>query len=122
MTTKINDCEDGEAHPFKLDVVEFGTDEGDKPITSCTVHPLEEIANSIKKVMPPKYGNQRAGWDALGEIFRKAGNVKPEGTPDTLPQGRPCITLEAAIDKARDHLVQQTASDKPNASKPPSEG
>ena len=39
------------------------------------------------------------------QIFRKAGNVKPEGAPDTLPQGRPCITLEAAIDKTRARLV-----------------
>jgi hypothetical protein len=105
VIAKSKDGEDGEAHPFKLDVVELGTDEDGEPITSCTVHPLEEIADRIKKVMPPKSGNQRAVWDALGEIFRKAGNVKPEGAPDTLPQGRPCITLEAAIDKTRARLV-----------------
>lgn len=105
LIAKSKDGEDGEAHPFKLDVVELGTDEDDEPITSCTVHPLEEIADSIKKVMPPKSGNQRAVWDALGEIFRKCGNLKPEGAPDTLPQGRPCITLEAAIDKTRTRLV-----------------
>lgn len=105
VIAKSKDGEDGEAHPFKLDVVELGTDEDGEPITSCTVHPLEVIADSIKKVMPPKSGNQRAVWDALGEIFRKAGNVKPEGAPDTLPQGRPCITLEAAIDKTRARLV-----------------
>lgn len=105
VIAKSKDGEDGEAHPFKLDVVELGTDEDGEPITSCTVHPLEVIADSIKKVMPPKSGNQRAVWDALGEIFHKAGNVKPEGAPDTLPQGRPCITLEAAIDKTRARLV-----------------
>ena len=105
LIAKSKDGEDGEAHPFKLDIVELGIDEDGEPITSCTVHPLEQIADSIKKVMPPKSGNQRAVWDALGEIFRKAGNVKPEGTPDTLPQGRPCITLEAAIDKTRARLV-----------------
>jgi len=105
VIAKSKDGEDGEAHPFKLDIVELGTDEDGEPITSCTVHPLEDIAGSLKKVMPPKSGNQRAVWDALGEIFRKAGNVKPEGAPDTLPQGRPCITLEAAIDKTRARLV-----------------
>lgn len=105
VNAKVKDGKDGEAHPFKLDVVELGTDEDGEPITSCTVHPLEVIADSIKKVMPPKSGNQRAVWDALGEIFRKAGNVKPEGAPDTLPQGRPCITLEAAIDQTRTRLV-----------------
>lgn len=105
VIAKSKDGEDGEAHPFKLDIVELGTDEDGEPITSCTVHPLEEIADSIKKVMPPKSGNQRAVWDALGEVFRKAGNVKPKGAPDTLPQGKPCITLEAAIDKTRARLV-----------------
>lgn len=105
VIAKSKDGEDGEAHQFKLDVVELGTDEDGEPITSCTVHPLEEIADSIKKAMPPKSGNQRAVWDALGEIFRKAGNVKPEGAPDILSQGRPCITLEAAIDKTRARLV-----------------
>ncbi len=105
VIAKSKDGEDGEAHPFKLDIVELDTDEEGEPITSCTVHPLEEIADSIKKVMPPKSGNQRAVWDALGEIFRKAGAARPEDAPDTLPQGRPCITLEAAIEKTRIHLV-----------------
>ena len=90
---------------LNLQVVELGIDEDNEPITSCVIHPLEEIADSIKKVMPPKSGNQRAVWDALGEIFRKAGAARPEGAPDTLPQGRPCITLEAAIDKTRTKLV-----------------
>lgn len=105
VIAKSKDGEDGEAHPFKLDIVELGTDEDGEPITSCTVHPLDEITSSLKKVLPPKSGNQWAVWDALGEVFRKAGNVKPEGAPDTLPQGRPCITLEAAIEKTRARLV-----------------
>jgi len=105
VIAKSKDGEDGEAHPFKLDVVELGTDEDGEPVTSCVVHPLEEVADSIRRALPPKSGNQRTVWDALGEIFRKAGNVKPEGAPDTLPQGRPCITLEAAIDKTRSRLV-----------------
>lgn len=105
LIAKSKDGEDGEAHPFKLDVVELGTDEDGEPITSCTVHPLEDIADNIKKAMPPKSGNQRVIWDALGEIFRRAGNIKLEGAPDTLPAGRPCITLESAIDKTRTLLV-----------------
>lgn len=105
LIAKSKDGEDGETHPFKLDIVELGTDEDGEPITSCTVYPLKEIAGSIKKVMPPKSGNQRAVWDALGELFRNAGAARPEGAPDTLPQGRPCITLETAIDKTRIKLV-----------------
>lgn len=105
LIAKSKDGEDGEAHPFKLDVVELGTDEDGEPITSCVVHPLEKSAETLRRPLPPKSGNQRIVWDTLGEIFRKAGNVKPEGAPDTLPQGRPCITLEAAIEQTRTRLV-----------------
>lgn len=105
LIAKSKDGEDGALHPFKLDVVELGTDEDGEPITSCTVQPVTEVADSIRRALPPKSGNQRAVWDALGEIFRKAGTAQPEGAPDTLPQGRPCITLEAAIEKTRTRLV-----------------
>jgi hypothetical protein len=116
VIAKSKDGQDGQAHPFRLDVVSLGIDDEGQAIspdtilaldelTSCVVHPLEEIEGSIKKALPPKSGNQRAVWDALGEIFRKAGDLRPEGAPDTLPQGRPCVTLEAAIDKTRTHLV-----------------
>jgi hypothetical protein len=105
LIAKSKDGEDGEAHPFNLDVVEIGTDEDGEPITSCTVHPMEKIAEALRRPLPPKSGNQRIVWDALGDLFRKAGNAKPEGAPDTLPQGRPCITLDAAIDNTRTKLV-----------------
>ncbi|MDA8416484.1 MAG: AAA family ATPase [Betaproteobacteria bacterium] len=105
LIAKSKDGEDGEAHPFKLDIVELGTDEDGEPITSCTVHPLDKVTEVMRRPLPPKSGNQRAVWDALGEIFRKAGNIKPEGAPDTVPEGRPCITLDAAIDATRTKLV-----------------
>lgn len=105
LIAKSKDGEDGDAHPFKLDVVELGIDEDSEPITSCTVHPLEKSAEVLRRPLPPKSGNQRTVWDTLREIFRKAGNVKPEGAPDTLPQGRPCITLDVAIEQTRTRLV-----------------
>jgi hypothetical protein len=105
VIAKSKDGEDGEAHPFKLDVVELGTDEDGEPITSCTVHPMEKITEALRRPLPLKSGNQRIVWDALGDTFRKAGAARPEAAPDTLPQGRPCITLEAAIEKTRALLV-----------------
>ncbi len=104
LIAKSKDGQDGAAHPFKLDIVELGIDEDGEPVTSCVVHPLEDVADNLKKALPPKSGNQRAIWDALGELFRKAGR-KPEGAPDTVPDGRPCISLEAAIDQTRTRLV-----------------
>lgn len=105
LIAKSKDGEDGALHPFKLDVVELGTDEDGEAVTSCVVHPLEEVANSFKKAMPPKSGNQRAVWDALEEIFRNADTVRPEPAPDSLPQGKPCISIESAIEKTRTRLV-----------------
>lgn len=103
LIAKSKDGQDGASHPFELQVVELGLDEDNEQITSCVVHPLTEV--NFRKSLPPKSGNQRIVWDALGEIFRKAGITRPEGAPDTLPQERPCITLEAAIDTTRTKLV-----------------
>ena len=105
LVAKSKDARDGAAHPFSLDVVELGTDEDGEPITSCVVRPVVEIADSIRRALPPKSGNQRIVWDALGEIFREARDARPEGAPITLPHGRPCIRLEDAIAKTRTRLV-----------------
>lgn len=49
--------------------------------------------------------NQRIVWNALSEIFRKTNNIRPEGAPNSLPQGRPYLTIEAAIDQTRSRLI-----------------
>lgn len=104
LIAKSKDGEDGEVHPFKLEVVELGTDENTELITSCVIR-REEKADNIRSALAPKSGNQRIVWIALGEVFRKAGTARPKGAPDTLPQGRPCILLQTAIDKTRTRLV-----------------
>lgn len=108
VITKSKDGEDGTTHPFRLDIVELGTDEDGEAITSCVVQPMVDVASSIKNVMPPKSGNQRIIWDALGELFRQVGNARPKDAPDSLPHGRPCLTLETAIHKTRTRLVCDT--------------
>lgn len=105
LVAKSKDGGDGAAHPFALDVVELGTDEDGEPITSCVVRPAAEIGDTIRRVLPPKSGNQRIVWDALGEIFREAGDARPEGAPIALPHNRPCIRLENAIERTRTRLV-----------------
>jgi RecA/RadA recombinase len=102
---KSKDGEDGEAHPFRLDVVEVGTDDEGEPITSCVVVPEESTGDAVRRVLPPKSGNQRIIWDALGGLFRAAGCFAPEGAPKELPAGRPCVSLDAAIDGTRSRLV-----------------
>ena len=102
---KSKDGEDGEAHPFRLEVVEVGSDDEGEPITSCVVAPEESTGDAVRRALPPKSGNQRVIWDALGELFRAAGSYAPEGAPKELPPGRPCLSLDAAIDGARTRLV-----------------
>jgi len=102
---KCKDGEDGAAHPFRLDTVELGTDADGDPITSCVIRPVEAAAKEVRRIPPPKAGNQAIIWSALGELFRKAGDTRPEGAPAALPQGRPCLKLEDAIEQTRTRLV-----------------
>lgn len=90
---KVKDGEDGEAHPFRLDVVEIGTDEYGDPITSCVVVPAETAATASRS-KKPKGGNQRIVYDALGELLRNAVHLGKAGSPPT----RPCVELEAAVE------------------------
>jgi phage/plasmid primase-like uncharacterized protein len=92
LVAKAKDGSDGDAHPFRLDVVELGTDEDGEPVTSCTVTP-EERAKDATRSKLPKGGNQRIVWDALGELLRESKSFGKAGAPLT----RPCVELEAAI-------------------------
>lgn len=101
---KAKDGHDGEAHPFKLVVVDIGLDDDGEPVTSCVVEPDSSPAE-FRRVLPPKSGNQRVAWDALGEMLRQAGDARPKDAPDTLPLNRPAVTLEAAVDRIRERLT-----------------
>jgi len=99
---KAKDGEDGEAHPFRLEVVEVGEDEEDgEPITSCIVVPEQSAADAMRRALPPKSGNQRVIWDALPDVFKKSPTYGQAGAPPT----RPCVRIEEAIEKTRGRLV-----------------
>jgi KaiC/GvpD/RAD55 family RecA-like ATPase len=101
---KAKDGDDGAAHPFKLERVEIGEHDDGEPITSCVVVAGEHKAE-FRRVLPPKSGNMRVIWDALGELLRQAGDVRPADAPDRLPLGRPAVPLEAAIEGTRERLA-----------------
>jgi hypothetical protein len=90
---KAKDGKDGEAQPFRLEVVEIGTDEDGESITSCVIVP-EEAAAKATRSKAPKGGNQRIVYDALGELLRASVHLGKAGSPPT----RPCVELEAAIE------------------------
>lgn len=104
VIAKSKDDGDSAVYPFRLEVVEIGTDEHGDPMTSCAVVP-EERQTEFRRVLPPKSGNQRVVWDALGEILRRTGDARPKDAPDRLPFGRPAVTLERAIEGLRERLA-----------------
>ena len=98
---KAKDGEDGAAHPFRLDVVEVGTDDDGEPITSCVIAPEENVGDSVRRALPPKSGNQRIIWDALDSVLKSSLHYGQAGAPPT----RPCVRLEDAIERTRTRLV-----------------
>ena len=100
---KSKDGQDGDAHPFKLQIETLGLDDYGDAITSCVVV-QDHAAQDVQRVKLPQGGNQRTVLDALRTMFKDGETGKP-GAPPL----RPCIELEAAIVKAAGHLTCETA-------------
>ncbi len=104
-TAKSKDGSDDKGNPFRLEVVEIGTDEDGEGITSCFIAPEEHAADAVRRPLPPKSGNLKTVLDALKEILKANGERRPEGVPSELPTGRPVVRMEDAIAQARTKLV-----------------
>lgn len=93
VNVKVKDGKDGNAHPFKLKVVELGIDEDGEKITSCVIVP-DDSAEAIKQAKRPTLrSNQKIANEALGDALRKSTNFGKEGAPP----GRPCIQYADAV-------------------------
>jgi RecA/RadA recombinase len=101
---KSKDGEDGEAHPFRLEVVEVGSDDEGEPINSCVIMPEENAGDVVRRVKHPKGANARLVWDALNGLFKANGLRRPDGVPDELPIGRPVLSLDEAIEGTKNRL------------------
>jgi len=99
LVAKSKDCEDGDAHPFKLRIVELGTDGEGEPVTSCVVL-RDSSVEDVKRIKLPQGGNQKIVREVLGPLFKKGALSKPGAPPN-----RPCIELEAAIAAAAPRLT-----------------
>lgn len=96
---KAKDGSDGQTHTFRLEVVELGEDEDGDTVSSCIVK--ADHAPVSKRPQPPKGGNQRIVFDVLQPVFREAYHFGKAGAPAM----RPCITLNDAINAARERLT-----------------
>ena len=99
---KSKDGQDGDAHPFKLEIETLGTDDHGDAVTSCVVV-RDHAAQDVRAVKLPQGGNQRLVLDALRPMFKDGTTGKP-GAPPL----RPCIELEAAVIAGAGHLTCQT--------------
>ncbi|NOU41526.1 MAG: AAA family ATPase [Methylotenera sp.] len=102
--SKSKDDVTGKAHPFCLEVVNVGTDDEGEEITSCVAIPNDSLDGEMRRVLPPKSGNQKLIWEAMQDVFKKSPTTGKAGAPI----GRPCITLDDAIDKTRQSLLVET--------------
>lgn len=100
---KEKDDRDGQTHPFRLKVIEVGEDDDGDPVTSCVVEQpgADDPVSTIPRPRPPKGGNQRIVYDALGLLFRESNAFGKAGAPPI----RPCIELEAAVLSVRERLT-----------------
>lgn len=99
---KAKDGKDGDAHAFRLDVVELGDDADGEPVTSCVVTPTESAEDGAKRAKLPSGGtNQRAILDALRPMFKASPVFGKVGAPAV----RPCVELEPAIAATCGRLV-----------------
>ncbi|OZB42709.1 MAG: helicase [Thiomonas sp. 15-66-11] len=97
---KSKDGLDGSNHPFLLEGVMLGFDDGE-PVSSCVVEP-EECEPRAARVIPPKGGNQLAVWCVLPEAMQRIGT---DSTPPFIPPGKRGCPLQALIDGVRGSLV-----------------
>lgn len=93
---KSKDAEPVE-HIAALDRVVLHTmDDGYEIAGACIVE--QEIAPRKELPRVPRGGNMKIVWDALGAMLREAGDTRPADAPASLPEGRPAILLEDAIE------------------------
>lgn len=101
QTSKSKDGADGNAHPFRLDIIELGIDADDgEANTSCVVAADERQADGVRRATLPGGGNQRLAYDAISAALKDARTFGQA----SAPPGRPCIELEAAIAAAAARL------------------
>jgi hypothetical protein len=101
---KSKDGRDGDAHPFRLAVVELGVDADGDTVSSCVIE-LDAPADAASRRPQPKGSNQRTAWDVLGAMLRAASDVRPDEAPQSLPNGRPVVPMETALDAIAPRLV-----------------
>jgi hypothetical protein len=97
---KSKDGQDGDAHPFMLQIEPLGFDSHGDALTSCVVLP-DHAARDVRAVKLPQGGNQKIVLNALRPMFKKDGQTGKPGAPPLVL----CLELEAAVTMAASALL-----------------
>jgi hypothetical protein len=100
---KSKDDDDNVEHAFRLRAVPVGLNADGEPVTSCVIQPDEAPGKPRKEL--PRGDNQRIVFSALKELLRAPEASAPDDAPEELPQGRPAVRLDEAIEKAGKRLA-----------------
>lgn len=101
---KSKDGQDGDAHPFKLQIETLGLDEYGDAVTSCVVV-SDTAVQDVRAVKLPQGGNQKVVLEVVRGLLQKAGPFNTPGAPDTCPPGRPAIELELSLERIAERLT-----------------
>jgi putative DNA primase/helicase len=99
VTAKAKDDADGVSHPFSLQVVDLGEDEHGESVTSCVIRADEEPAREAPKY--PAGVTQKLVFEAIKQRLL----VSPNFGKGHSPVGRPCVSVEEAIDAGASALT-----------------
>lgn len=97
---KAKDGRDGDSHPFRLEVVEIGTDDEGEPMTSCTIGTLGNDAPRRKRPSEPKGANQKIVFSVVEELLKQGRHLGEGGAP----AGRPCVRSADVIEACRGRI------------------
>ena len=85
------------SHTFELGRVVLRTLADGREIVGACVVPME--AAQVRLPKKPRGKHMTIVWEHIGRLLREAGDARPDGAPDALPEGRPAINLEVAKEK-----------------------
>ena len=107
---KSKDGQDGDAHPFKLQIETLGTDDHGDVISSCVV--VRDTAPQEVRAKLSGGSNQRLILDALRPLFKTGLSGKP-GAPALAR----CISIDEALTVAASRLITVEEKRKPERAK-----
>ena len=107
---KSKDDVTGDAHPFKLEIVQVAVDDDGEEITSCVAVP-DESGEAFQGKKPTLGKNQKIARDVLGEPLRKSPHLGKDGAP----VGRPCLDYAEAVELVAERMPVDAKHQKQSA-------